>query len=357
MKLFDKNYTKNDIEKNTGNLNQVGGTRHYQLTEGYSKGTRAIDVNTGSGFSFTILPDRGLDISLASYRGINLVYQTPNGEANPAFFNTSGSEWLRTFFAGLLTTCGLTNIGAPVKDNGEELGLHGRYSNTPASKVCDLSHWKKDEYLINISGEILDSILFGSKLKLHRNISSSIGISSFIIHDTVENYGVDDSPFTILYHINAGFPLLAEGSRLIVSSEHMEPYDGISEKNIQSHNRILSPQGLTEELNYLHKMKSDREGYGYAAVINDNLLDGIGLYIKFKTDTLPYLSVWKMMGDVDYVAAIEPCNVKCENRKTLRENGLLPYLKKNRSISTEVEIGVLYGNSEICSFDQMVSNM
>jgi hypothetical protein len=153
MKIGNKTYGKAELQKRIGNLGQIGGVRHYELLEGSNKGTRAIDVNTGSGFNFTILPDRGMDISRASYKGMNLVYQTPNGEVNPAFYQSQGSEWLRTFFAGLLTTCGLTYLGPPGKDGDDDLGLHGRYSASPARQVCDLSHWEKDEYRIELSGQ------------------------------------------------------------------------------------------------------------------------------------------------------------------------------------------------------------
>ena len=86
MKFGDKFYSHKELERRVGNISQIGGTRHYELIEGRSKGVSAIEVNTGSGFCFTVLPDRGLDISRATYKGINLVYRTPNGEVNPAFY-------------------------------------------------------------------------------------------------------------------------------------------------------------------------------------------------------------------------------------------------------------------------------
>ena len=91
---------------------------------------RATDINTGSGLQYTVLPDRAMDISLASYKGTNLVYLTCNGETNPAFYEQEGIGWLRTFAAGLFTTCGLTYLGSPCEDEGEQLGLHGRISTT-----------------------------------------------------------------------------------------------------------------------------------------------------------------------------------------------------------------------------------
>jgi hypothetical protein len=350
MKIGNKIYSKAELQKRIGNLGQIGGVRHYELLEGSNKGTRAIDVNTGSGFNFTILPDRGMDISRASYKGMNLVYQTPNGEVNPAFYQSQGSEWLRTFFAGLLTTCGLTYLGPPGKDGDDDLGLHGRYSASPARQVCDLSRWEKDEYRIELSGHLEESILFGSKIRLNRTIMSQIGLKSLYIEDIVENYGSTDSPFTILYHINIGFPVLDKNSKLVVSSNKIFSYDELSKSGIIKFNQFSEPIANYQEQNFFHEMLGDKEGYAYAALINTEIENGIGVYIKFAIANLPYLSEWKMMGEVDYVVALEPCNTKCKNRGDLRREGILPMIEPGESKKTEVEIGVLVGEKEISDF-------
>jgi len=352
MKLFGKDFSRTDIEKYTGNIYQIAGTRHYELTEGRKKGTRAIDINTGSGFIFTVLPDRALDISLASYKGINLVYLTPNGEVNPAYYNSHGTEWLHSFFAGLLTTCGLSNISNPCVDGNQEFGLHGRIANTPVEKLSDNSGWSGDEYIIEIKGEMKGSVLFGSKFEMKRKITAIAGQKCLKINDTVRNYGPCEAPFSILYHINAGFPLLDDGSELIVSSKKVEPYDGdeVSAREIDHWYKYTGPQGVFSEQNFLHTMQNDEDGYGLAAIINRKLLGGIGLYIKSKTDTLPYISEWKMLGDVDYVTGIEPCNVPCQNRTLLRDQNRMQFIKPGETKEMEVEIGILDGCAEIDAF-------
>ena len=79
MKINGKDYSRKEIEKRVGNINQLGGTLHYQFSEGRAKGVSGVEFNTGAGFSFVAMPDRGLDIAHCTYRGINLVYHTPNG--------------------------------------------------------------------------------------------------------------------------------------------------------------------------------------------------------------------------------------------------------------------------------------
>ena len=65
---------RSEILKRVGSTYQIAGTRHYRLSNGYSHDTKAIDVKTGSGLEYTIVEDRGLDLSLVSYKGINLTY-------------------------------------------------------------------------------------------------------------------------------------------------------------------------------------------------------------------------------------------------------------------------------------------
>lgn len=357
MKYRGKEYTRREVERRIGNIAQLGGTRHYELTEGQSKGVKAVDCKTGNGFDFTVLPDRGMDISLASFQGANLVHLTANGEVNSSYYNPAGLEWLNNFFAGLLTTCGLTYFGPPGKDGDDDLGLHGRITNIPAKRFNDLSGWEGDEYVIELQGIVEESMLFGDKMRLERTISSKIGSNSLKITDKVTNFGFKESPFCILYHINPGFPLLDDGTELIISSKTVFPYDEKSADYVEEACKFTSPQpGFVEE-NFLHEMVADDDGYAYAAVVNQKQNDGLGLYLKFKTDSLPYLSEWKMMGEGDYVVGIEPVNVKLGNRAELRDVGILPMLAPGEEKTMEVEIGVLNGNEEIEKFQAIAKTL
>lgn len=357
MNIDGKTYSRSELLKRIGNVCQFGGTRHYELIEGKKRGTRAVDVNTGTGFNFTVIPDRGLDISLASYKGMNLIYQTAAGEVNPAYYNATGMEWMRSFFGGLLTTCGLTYLGAPGCDEGEDLGLHGRYSSTPVTRFCDTSCWKGDEYGIELLGSVEESVLFGDKLRMDRVIRTQAGKRSLTVCDKVENTGSHASPFTILYHINPGFPLLDENAELILSSIKVIPYDEVSKGGTDEFLRFAAPAAGYREQNFHHVMVGDIAGYAYAAIVNRELLGGIGLYIRFKMDSLPYLNEWKMLGEVDYVVGIEPCNTKCMNRSELRREGNLPFLAPGEAREQFVEIGILDGAKEIADFEGLVGSL
>ena len=86
-----------------------------EYTSGSARGMRAIEVKNGSGLSFTVLPDRNMDISYASYKGIPLSFVSKVGEKSPVFYEES--DFLRNFTAGLITTCGITYCGAENKSS------------------------------------------------------------------------------------------------------------------------------------------------------------------------------------------------------------------------------------------------
>ena len=357
MRIGNRNYRRSEVLRRVGNVTQIAATRHVVLSDGRAKGIAAVDFDSGSGFRFTVLPDRGMDISAASYRGTNLVYLTPNGEVHPSFYEPEGLGWLRTFFGGLLTTCGLTYMGAPVRDGDEELGLHGRYATTPARQVCDRSRWEGDDYVLEVSGVMEECQLFGDKLRLTRTVSTRAGAKSLVFHDVVENFGWRPSPFTILYHINFGFPLLDATSHAVVAAIESTPFNARSADDMAEMLSFSDPVPGYEEQNFSHRMGTDAEGWTYAALINRGLHDGLGAYLKFDGRALPYLNEWKMMGEGDYVAALEPCNAPCENRASLREKGLLPFLGPGEVQDIRVEIGVLEGEAEIEDFERRAAGV
>jgi galactose mutarotase-like enzyme len=329
---------KSEILGYIGNQAQIGGARHYELTDGRSRHLRAIDVDSGSGLRYTVLPDRGMDISLAGFRGINLVYLTYNGETHPAFYEPEGIGWLHTFTGGLLTTCGLTYLGSPVAEGGEELGLHGRYSTIPARQVADLSQWKGDEYMIKLRGIVEEGELFGHKLCLEREITTFAGTNTIHISDNVTNFGNKQAPYTILYHMNFGYPLLSEDAELIIDPEQTIPRDETAASGIEKFSKFIKPQKGFEEQVYFHLLRSDETGNAEVTLKNSKI--GIALTIKFEKSGLPWFTQWKMMGQGDYVLGLEPGNVPVKNRKALKEEGLLPVLQPGESKENNIEVSV-----------------
>lgn len=327
---------RNEIQQYIGNQAQIGGSRHYVLSDGWGRNLRGIDVNSGSGLQYTILPDRGMDISLASYKGINLVYLTCNSETHPAFYEPENFGWLRTFNAGLLTTCGLTYLGSPTTDGNEQLGLHGRYSTIPAKQVSDLSAWVGDEYHIKINGIVEEASMFGHKLRLERQIHTIQGQNNLQITDKITNFGYLPSPYTILYHMNMGFPLLSKEAEIMIEPLLTQPLSAAANSGLNDFKKMDIPTAGYQEQVFCHTMQADSKGYTSARIQNKK--SGIALTIKFNISELPYLIQWKMMGQGEYVLGLEPSNVPLKNRKELRDENKLPYIQPGESVTNNIEV-------------------
>ena len=59
---------KKELLKHIGSIEQIGGIKDYTINDGKAKGVRAIEINTGK-LSFTILPDRCMDVAQAFFCG------------------------------------------------------------------------------------------------------------------------------------------------------------------------------------------------------------------------------------------------------------------------------------------------
>ena len=349
MKLAGKGYTQRELLKKVGRMEQIGGARPYTLTDGSANGTRAIDVNNGAGLLFTVLPDRGLDISRAYFNGASLCFQCQPGETNPAFYDADGLKWLDSFYGGLLITCGMTHMGQPSEDEGQSLGLHGPYSNIPASGVCCHEGWEDDDYAITISGRVREARIFGANIVLERQIRAQLASPTISIRDRVVNEGFDEAPFMILYHCNPGFPLLDEGARLYSPTRGAVRHETRQEVQPEQYNCFPPPtHGISEEVFY-HDMEPDAEGYVSVILANHDYDNGrgLGLLQRYQARNLPCFNQWKMCGESTYVMGLEPGNCNVQGRAKAREEGVLRHLQPGEVQDFHLELTVLTDNSQI----------
>jgi hypothetical protein len=85
-------------------------------------------------------------------------------------------------------------------------------------------------------------------------------------------------------------------------------------------------------------MKGDLNGDTTVTVRNKKI--GVAVNIGINVNQLPYVAQWKMMGWGEYVLGIEPSNVLCQSRKTLREENRLPVLQPGESTVNSLKIEV-----------------
>lgn len=174
-KLYGKTYTKHDLLQRVGDISQLGGVERFQLHEGLEQGVEGVRFRTGTGLSFDVLLSRGMDISTTEYQGVPLVWRSPTGRVAPTYYDPRNTGWLRSFHGGMSVTCGLTSVGSPSEDSGEELGLHGRISNIPASNTHVGGCWQDDDYLMWAEGQMKQAVVFGENLILHRRVEAKLG--------------------------------------------------------------------------------------------------------------------------------------------------------------------------------------
>ena len=136
VRLFGRDYTRAELTARVGDMRQVAGITAMELADGPERGVRALLFRTGSGFAFTVLADRGLDIFSAELSGASL----STGSRPPAPPTaTSTRPTARAFSAastaGMVVTCGFNNVGNANTDAGQPLNLHGIASYLPARRA------------------------------------------------------------------------------------------------------------------------------------------------------------------------------------------------------------------------------
>jgi len=348
-RIYGRDYTKRELCQRVGDLSQIADARRSELSDGKAKGVEAVDVTTGSGFAFTVLPGRGMDLAGASYGGASLGYLSKVGVASPQFFREDGVKgFLDGFFAGLLTTCGLTHMGSPSVDEGRALGLHGVISNTPAEEVSVTRAWVGDEYVLTVRGTVRQASMFGENLALVREISTCLGSKKLTIRDRVENRGFAPQPLMLLYHINIGFPVVDASSTLYGRETAAVARPGTPDAAAAVHRSFQDPTpGYAEQCFYIDHATGP-DGLAHACLFNPALgADGLGVSVSYDKSTLPRFTEWKMMGEQEYVVGLEPGTWIVEGRAEARKRGELSVLAPGESRDFHVEIGVVEGREEL----------
>jgi len=341
--LFGRELPVKSLLPYVGDISQIARVRPYRGVEGHEDQLLCVDVITGSGFDFTVLPGRGMDISSARYNGRSLAWRSATGDQHPAFYDPQGEGWLRSFAGGLLVTCGLTWMGAPCEDNGRSLGLHGRASHLPAYSVHWEGRWEGDRYDLIVSGKTRESIVFGENIELTRTIRTSLGANRLVIEDQVENVGFQTTPHMILYHCNIGFPLLDEHARFLAPSVLATPRDSDAESGVAAWSSMQTPTPGYRAQVFFHDLEPDADGMVTTAMVNDRAPEGAprGAYVRYRAAELPCFTQWKMMNQGAYVLGMEPGNARVMGRDVERREGRLQHLEPGEMRRYHVELGVL----------------
>jgi len=340
-----RQWRREELVARIGDPHQIAGARGSVLTDGKADGVRAVNVTTGSGFDFTVLPGRGMDIPFASHKGKAIGFFSGTGITSPAYYEEEGLEWRRTFYAGLLTTCGIANAGAPSVDQGKPFGLHGRLANAAAENLCVDQDWEGDEFVIRLKGTMRESEAMCENLTLTRRIEARLGHKGLRIHDTVLNRGFAPQPLMLLYHFNYGFPLLSPGTRVAGPISRTMPRDEEARKDrgLEECLGFAEPVPGYAEKVFFHTLAADRDGRTFIALLNRDTGDGqpLGIVMRWTLRELPTLTQWKMIARGFYVVGLEPGTMPPLGRGPLREQGALPMIEPQTQKEVTIDVEVL----------------
>jgi hypothetical protein len=336
MTISHNMWSRAALESHSVDLRQFVGFRSSSLPNG----VRQIEAYNASGLRYTLLPDRGLDIWSADFRGLPLTWIAAASPFPPDF----GQTWLQQFNGGLLTTCGLTHVGPPEHDTetGAFRDLHGLYSRLRASEPSIDAAWEGDDYVLRMRAEVVEGWLHGYHLRLRRTYELSLSAPDIRLHDTVTNVGDAPTPLMILYHFNVGYPLVRQGARLEASGQ-LHPRDDEARRGLNRWAEYDAASAGYREQVFLHHVQVNSDGESEAAVFSDG---DLALGLRWQGSALPYLTQWKNQRHGMYVHGIEPGNCVPEGQNAARAAGRLRWITPGETIDCGRIVLSLYADAE-----------
>jgi hypothetical protein len=313
------------LRKRTVDGRGVADIRLVQMEDGPGRGQRLFLVRNAMGIAFEIAVDRGFDISSATWRGINIGWNSANGLPWPP--NSIDAEDGVGFYRnldGFLVTCGLDHIGAARRADASHFihkhrkevfnPLHGRVSSQRASVSGFGIDWDADIPVIRAEALVRQSSVFGENLTLRRRISLPVFGNTIRIDDVVENRGFRPTPHALLYHVNFGYPFLDEQTKL---SGDLDP-------------------GAAAEFNAGDKRPQDDfvDYFQDVAIVSQNatasismtnafLMNGIEAKLRYSTAALPDFGIWRAFQSGVYAIALEPMRRRDVNDEVKEGPGTL----------------------------------
>ena len=344
--------------RNYGHMDQVARVKRYTLDDGKAAGITACDVETGGGLAYTVLPGRGMDIAYASYRGVPIAYLSKAGITGPGYHDPRDLQWLKSFFAGLLTTCGVGNAGPPCRESlpilgDTPFGLHGDISNTGAAHICTEADWQTDgRYRLRVAGQVEEGRFHGEHLRLKREIISYLGEKRIYLWDVFENIGDTNQPLMFFYHFNIGHPILSENSLFLAPSKKVWAETDVAKLGLSGYEYYSAPEAGILEQQFFHDPRADQNGRTVVALVNKRL--ELGVYLRFSVEELPCFAQWKVQRHGEYVHAFEPGICHPIGREAAQRDGTLMWLAPLERREVRLELGVLDGEEEIAALSEEV---
>ena len=368
--LYGRSMSRRDAARHAGMLSQFAGVRLMTLGDGVERGVRMLEFRTGTGFRFTVLVDRALDVADCEYRGAAIGWHSPSGFRHPGLHEYEGEgglSFLRSF-SGLLVTCGLDHILFMHSDAAAhyqyihrkmvDSSLHGRVGTIPGRLTSHGEAWDGDECTLYCEGVVQQSTVFGEDLHLIRRIEARVGSNEFVLKDRVVNHGFYRTPHMLLYHINVGYPVLAEGSRYLAPirqtpwAAHADSYRA---QNV-GYRTMPGPRSDFHEQVWQHEMAADGDGQVPVALVNDAFDNGrgLGFLVESRKAEFPAQFEWQNFQEGQYAIGIEPSTNHVLGKPFAKEREELIWLQHGDERSYTTRFAVLDGAGEIAACERRI---
>jgi hypothetical protein len=297
-----------------GNLDQLAVAVPSVVADGPAAGCRAIDLRVWDGIDLRLLPDRGLDAGAAWYGGVPLAWISPAGETGPV--------------GGLMTTCGLRNVGAPSEGHGQ----HGDFHRQRAA--VELIE-RTDGGVITVRGRIAEADTLGFHLDVQRTWRTRVGEGRVELIDVVRNRGRETEAAPLLYHVNLGAPLWGEGAEVVLDARATHPRDADAEPYADA---WAAWPGIVEgpERVFEHEVDAGADGWAEARVRNERI--GLEVAVRWDLATMPRLWQWVFPAPGLAVLGLEPANCSVLGRAHDRAEGRLPELAPGETRISRLEL-------------------
>ena len=364
--LFGCQLTRAELVRHVGDVSQLFGVELLEHADGPARGSRTLRFRTGGGLVAEVMVDRGMDVGTMELMGVPLGWRSPTGFRSPWLHEADAEDglgWLRSF-TGLVNTCGLEHIMGPAEEDAEHYryphrkrvrhGLHGRIAYTPATLMGYGLRWEGDRCTLWAEGEIRQAAMFGEFLVLTRRIEAEVGGVSITIRDTVENRGFHSTPHAMLYHVNAGYPVVAPEARVVGPIRRTRTYVHDPKSTSIGAFEQAAPQREFVEQVYEHEVEAAPDGSAWAALVNPAFrhpggTESLGLRVGWDAGSMPAFYEWQNLQEGNYVVGLEPATQLAGSREEWKQRGELRFLEHGESVSYRLELTGLLGRDVLRS--------
>jgi hypothetical protein len=239
-----------------------------------------------------------LDIGSCIVEGINIA----PGRAIP----DDGDPRIDHSLEGFLFTCGPDHIRHPQPIEGDATGrkypLHGSFSSHPA----EITAWNVGEKKARIAADIPVRLATGGTALLQRVWMIDGATGEVALDDTITNTSDTVQPVFLMYHMNVGARLFDD--------------------KVQLEGDMLEGGGFNwrfgeEPGSVFCVPATSNEAWATLRLGPMSSLGGKSLTVQFRTDTLPYLQMWRNQNAPADVLGIEPVSHRWVSRAELAESG------------------------------------